>query len=42
MMVDSINEKLFDLLGDTAIEFVDGGPQIIEDYLQDLRGALLP
>lgn len=41
MAVDSINEKLFDLLEDTAIEFDSDGPQIVEDYLQDLRGALL-
>ena len=42
MLVDSINEKLFDLLGDTALEFSEDGPQVIEDYLQDVRGALLP
>ena len=42
MLVDSINEKLFDLLGDTAIEFGENGPAIIEDYQQDVRGALLP
>ena len=42
MLVDSINEKLFDLLGDTAIEFGENDPAIIEDYQQDVRGALLP
>ena len=42
MLVDSINEKLFGLLGDTAIEFGENGPAIIEDYQQDVRGALLP
>lgn len=42
MLVDSINEKLFDLLGDTAIEFGADGPAVIEDYQQDVRGALLP
>lgn len=42
MLVDAINEKLFDLLGDTAIEFGPDGPGIIEDYQQDVRGALLP
>ena len=42
MLVDSINEKLFDLLGDTALEFGADGPVIIEDYQQDVRGALLP
>lgn len=42
MLVDSVNEKLFELLGDTAIEFGEQGPAIIEDYLEDVRGALLP
>lgn len=37
MLVDGINEKLFDALGDTAIEFVGDTPAIIEDYLQDVR-----
>ena len=42
MLVDSVNEKLFDLLGDTALEFGADGPVVIEDYQQDVRGALLP
>lgn len=42
MLVDAVNEKLFDLLGDTAVEFGEDGPRIIEDYQQDVRGALLP
>lgn len=41
LLVDSINEKLFDLLGDTALEFgEDGAPRVIEDYADDVRGAL--
>lgn len=40
MLVDSINEALFDLVGDTVIEFVATGPQIIEDYEADVRGYL--
>lgn len=43
MLVDSINEKLFDLLGDTALEFdglVSGMPVIIDDYTEDVREAL--
>lgn len=40
MLVDSINEKLFDLVGDTVLEFGDVGPALIEDYEQDLRGYL--
>lgn len=40
MLVDSINEALFDLVGDTVIEFGSAGPQIIEDYEADVRGYL--
>ncbi len=42
MLVDSVNEKLFDLLGDTALEFdlMSGMPSIIEDYEQDVREAI--
>lgn len=40
MLVDSINEALFDLVGDTVIEFGAAGPQIIEDYETDVRGYL--
>lgn len=42
MLVDSINEKLFDLVGDTVLEFGDAGPTLVEDYEQDLRGYLQP
>lgn len=40
MLVDTINEALFDLVGDTVIEFGAAGPQIIEDYEADVRGYL--
>ena len=40
MLVDTINESLFDLVGDTVIEFSAAGPQIIEDYEADARGYL--
>lgn len=40
MLVDTINEALFDLVGDTVIEFGSAGPQIIEDYEADVRGYL--
>lgn len=40
MLVDSINEALFDLVGDTVIEFSAAGPQIVEDYKADVRGYL--
>lgn len=40
MLVDTINEALFDLVGDTVIEFSAARPQIIEDYEADVRGYL--
>lgn len=41
LLVDSINEKLFDLLGDTAVEFgPDGKPALVEDYVDDVRNAM--
>lgn len=40
MLVDKINEKLFDLIGDTVIEFGADGPRIIEDYEDDVREVL--
>lgn len=40
MLVDTINEKLYDLIGDVAVEFGANGPAIIEDYIDDLRGVL--
>lgn len=40
MLVDGINEKLFDLVGDTVIEFGAACPQVIEDYEDDVREVL--
>lgn len=40
ILVDTINEALFDLVGDTVIEFGSAGPHIIEDYEADVRGYL--
>lgn len=37
VMADNINERLFDIIGDTVIEFFDDSPQIIEDYKDDLN-----
>ncbi len=42
MLIDSMNEKLFDLVGDVCFEFGEEGPEPIEDYEEDLRKALLP
>lgn len=39
VLVDSINEKYFDLFGDTVIDFDGENPFIIEDYAQELKGA---
>jgi hypothetical protein len=41
VVADSINEKLFDEIGDSAVEEEDGSLSLIEDYRSDLR-ALLP
>lgn len=40
VVVDSINEKLFDFIGDACIEFDGDEPRIIEDYLDDIREVL--
>lgn len=40
MMVDAVNEALFDVLGDTALEYGADGPQLIEDYRQDVEGIV--
>ena len=40
MLVDAINEVLFDLVGDTLIEYGPDGPELIEDYREDVEGFL--
>ena len=41
LLVDAVNEALFDLIGDTVIEYgPDGTPRIIEDYRDDVEGIL--
>lgn len=41
LIVDAVNEKLYDLLGDTAVEFdAQGAPELVEDYAEDVRAAL--
>lgn len=42
LLVDAINDKLFDLLGDTAVEFVGPEPSIVEDYRDEVKGAVCP
>ena len=38
LMVDTVNEKLYDMLGDIAVEDAGEGPTIIEDYAEDVKG----
>lgn len=38
LMVDAVNEKLYDMLGDIAVEDAGEGPTIIEDYAEDVKG----
>ena len=40
LVIDSINEKLFDIVGDAVIEFDGDAPVLIEDYEQDVREIL--
>ncbi len=40
VLVDGINEKLFDRFGDTVIVEQSGGPEVIEDYREELKGIV--
>lgn len=41
VLVDSINEKLFDEVGDAVVEFDDADrPHMVEDYVEDVREIL--
>lgn len=40
MIADSVNEKLFDLFGDTVILFDSDSPELIEDYVPELKGLI--
>ncbi|MEG0457896.1 MAG: tellurite resistance TerB C-terminal domain-containing protein, partial [Oscillospiraceae bacterium] len=37
VLVDQINEKLFDIIYDTAIDFAENKPIIIEDYITKIK-----
>lgn len=39
VLTDGINEKLYDVFGDTVL---DEGPQVIEDYIEDLKEMVCP
>ena len=38
--VDAVNEKLYDEIGDAAIEFDGDTPQLVEDYRPDVEELL--
>lgn len=38
--VDAINEKLFDRFGDTVLLFDGEAPELIEDYIEELKGII--
>lgn len=40
LMADAVNEKLFDYLGDTAVECAADGYAVVEDYREDVKGLV--
>lgn len=42
VLADSINEKLFDMFGDIVIIFEGDAPEIIGDYIDELKGIIKP
>ncbi len=40
LLVDAVNEKLFDSFGDTVIVYDGDKPVLIEDYIDDLKGII--
>lgn len=40
VIADRVNEKLFDIFGDTVIEFSGDDPAVIEDYADELKGMI--
>ena len=42
LLIDSINEKLFDRFGDTVITCDGETPAPVEEYADELKGILLP
>lgn len=41
VVVDNINERLFDEIRDNVIEFLNDVPTIIEDYQEDIEDMFL-
>lgn len=42
VLADAVNEKLFDLFGDTVIDDAGDIPVLIEDYTDELKGMIQP
>ncbi|SKB55754.1 TerB-C domain-containing protein [Lachnospiraceae bacterium] len=40
MLCDSINDQMMDIIGDTVIEFNEDEPELIEDYIPDLKDII--
>lgn len=40
LAVDAINEAFLDIVGDTVLEYDGDIPELVEDYVQDIRDAL--
>lgn len=40
LLIDSINEKLFDHFGDTVIIEIEGRPELVEDYVDELKDMI--
>lgn len=40
LMADAVNEKLYDFLGDVAVEDAGAGPELVEDYRDDVKGLI--
>ena len=40
MVVDSVNEKLFDYFNDTAVIFHDDTPELPDEYAEELKGEI--
>ncbi len=40
LLVDAVNEALFDEIGDTVIEFGADGPELVDDYREDIERLL--
>lgn len=40
LLADAINEKLFDLFGDTVLAFDGDTPEPVGDYIEELKGIV--